>query len=319
MVRSMSDILTITLNPALDVATSVDAVVPGPKLRCAEPRYDPGGGGVNVSRALLRLEGSSQAFVAFGGETGSMALSMLKAEGIDVAHFPTAGNTRQSFAILDESTGKQFRFQLPGPVWQPDQTERMRAALEPHLAKGRIAVMSGSLPPGVPAGIASTVNQMVIDKGAQLFLDTSGEALEAAAANPGPPFALLRMDGAEATEVSGKNFASPAELADYGRELIRSGAAERLVMSIGAQGTVGVTVDDRFFCCPPKIETLSAVGAGDSMVAAIALELSRGGSFRDAVRHGVAAAGSAVMTPATQLCSKATADEILEKVVTEEI
>ena len=70
MVRPMSDILTITLNPALDVATSVDAVVPGPKLRCAEPRYDPGGGGVNVSRALQRLEGSSHAFVAFGGETG---------------------------------------------------------------------------------------------------------------------------------------------------------------------------------------------------------------------------------------------------------
>lgn len=319
MVRPMSEILTITLNPALDVATSVDAVVPGPKLRCAEPHYDPGGGGVNVSRALQRLEGGSQAFAAFGGETGSMSLSMLRAEGINVTHFPTVGNTRQSFAVLDESTGKQFRFQLPGPVWRPDQTGRMLTALEPHLTRGRIAVMSGSLPPGVPAGIAATVNRMAIEAGAQLFLDTSGEALAAAAANTGPPFALLRMDGAEAAEVSGKNFASPAELADYGRELIRSGVAERLVMSIGAQGTVGVTVDDRFFCRPPKIETLSAVGAGDSMVAAITLELWRGGSFRDAVRHGVAAAGSAVMTPATQLCSKATADEILDRVVTEEI
>lgn len=315
----MSDILTITLNPALDVATSVDAVVPGPKLRCAEPRYDPGGGGVNVSRALLRLEGSSQAFAAFGGETGSMALSMLKAEGIDVTHFPTAGNTRQSFAILDEATGKQFRFQLPGPVWQPDQTDRMLVELEPHFTKGRIVVMSGSLPPGVPAGIASTINRMAIDKGAQLFLDTSGEALSAAAANAGPPFALLRMDGAEASEVSGRSFDTPAQLADYGAELIAKGAAERLVMSMGAIGTAGVSEDERFFCRPPNIETLSAVGAGDSMVAAIALELSRGGSFRDAVRHGVAAAGSAVMTPATQLCSKATADQILEKVVTEEI
>src|SRR5690606_31616549 len=135
--------------------------------------------------------------------------------------------------------------------------------------------------------------------GAQLILDTSGEALAEAAANTGPPFALLRMDGAEATEVSGRDFASPADLADYGSELIGAGAAERLVMSIGARGTVGITADERFFCRPPKIETLSAVGAGDSMVAAIAMQLSAGESFRNAVRHGVAAAGSAVLTPAT--------------------
>ena len=124
------------------------------------------------------------------------------------------------------------------------------------------------------------------------------------------------MDGAEATEVSSRTFTSPAELADYGLGLVKAGVAEQLVMSMGATGTVGVSAGERFFCRPPKLEPLSAIGAGDSMVAAIALELSRGGSFRDAVRHGVAAAGSAVLTPATQLCSKETADEILERVVT---
>ena len=315
----MPILLTITLNPALDVATSVDTVVAGPKLRCDEPRYDPGGGGVNVSRAILRLEGQSEAFVAFGGETGAMSLAMLRAEGIALIHFPVAGNTRQSFAVLEASTGKQYRFQLPGPAWQPEQTAAMLAALRPHLTQDATVAMSGSLPPGVPAEIPATVNRMAIEAGARLILDTSGDALAAAAANPGPPYALLRMDGAEATEVSGRDFASPGELADYGLELIRGGAAERLVMSIGAQGTVGVSADERFFCQPPKIETVSAVGAGDSMVAAIAMELSNGGTFRNAVRKGVAAAGSAVLTPATQLCSKATADEILGRVTTREI
>ena len=191
--------------------------------------------------------------------------------------------------------------------------------LRPHLTRGRIVVMSGSLPPGVPADIASTVNRLAVECGSQLILDTSGAALVAAATNAGPPFALLRMDGAEATEVSGRTFGSPAELADYGLELVHSGAAEHLVMSMGASGTVGVSARERFFCQPPKLETLSAIGAGDSMVAAIALELSRGGSLAEAVRHGVAAAGSAVLTPATQLCSKETADEIYERVVTVEI
>ncbi|MBC7283205.1 hexose kinase [Hoeflea sp.] len=315
----MSQILTITLNPALDVATSVDAVVPGAKLRCDEPRYDPGGGGVNVSRAILRLEGRSEAFVAFGGETGLMALSMLKAEGIEPIHFPVAGNTRQSMAVVETSTGRQYRFQLPGPAWPPEQGATLLTVLKPHLTKGRLVVMSGSVPTGVPVDIGNTINRMAVENGASMILDTSGEALVSAAANTGPPFALLRMDGAEATEVSGRSFATPGELADYGLQLIASGAAEKLVMSIGSKGTVGVSAHDRFFCQPPKIETRSAVGAGDSMVAAIALQLSAGSSFRDAVRHGVAAAGSAVMTPGTQLCSKQTADEILEKVVTSKI
>ena len=319
MVGPMSEILTITLNPAVDVSTSVDTVTPGPKLRCAEPRYDPGGGGVNVSRAILRLGGQSKAFVALGGDTGATFKAMLRAEDISAAHFEIGGNTRQSFAIVESSTGKQYRFQLPGPSWSQEQTTAMLTELAPHLKAGCIVVMSGSVPAGVPADIAGTINKMAIEAGAQLILDTSGEALASAAANSGLPFALMRMDGAEATEVSGKNFASPAELADYGQQLIKRGAARRLVMSIGSTGTVGVSATERFFCKPPKIKTLSAVGAGDSMVAAIAMHLSAGASFRDAVRHGVAAAGSAVLTPATELCSKATADEILQEVVTAEI
>ena len=319
MVRPMSEILTITLNPAFDVSTSVGTVTPGTKLRCEEPRYDPGGGGVNVSRAIKRLGGSSRAFVALGGETGAVFYTMLQAEGIAVAQFEVDGNTRQSFAVAETSTGKQFRFQLPGPAWSQAQTTAALNQLKAHLGEGHIVVMSGSLPPGVPADIVSTVNRLAVEAGAKLILDTSGEALLSAARNPGPPFALLRMDGAEATEVSGRSFTSPTELADYGLELIRDGVAEQLVMSMGATGTVGVLSDKRYFCQPPKIETLSAVGAGDSMVAAIALELSRGGSLKDAVRHGVAAAGSAVLTPATELCSKETADEILEKVAITEI
>jgi 6-phosphofructokinase 2 len=319
MVRIMTDILTITLNPAFDVSTSVGTVTPGPKLRCEPPRYDPGGGGINVSRAVSRLGGVSTAFVALGGQTGAMFHSLLDAEDFEVAQFEIEGNTRQSLAIVEISSGKQYRFQLPGPVWPPAQTARMLEHLRAHLTRDRIVVMSGSLPPDVPSDIASTVNRLAVEHGARLILDTSGAALAAAARNAGPPFFMLRMDGAEATEVSGRTFASPGELADYGEQLIRTGAADRLVMSIGASGTVGVTASERFFCIPPKIETLSAVGAGDSMVAAIALELSRGGSFRDAVRHGVAAAGSAVLTPATELCSKATADEILEKVTTQAV
>ena len=315
----MNDILTITLNPALDLSTEVGTVSPGPKLRCEEPRHDPGGGGVNVSRAIKRLGGQSIAFVALGGETGAAYKGLIEAEDIPVEVFAADGNTRQSIAILETSSGRQYRFQFPGPAWTDEQTGRMLARLEPLMRKGQMVVLSGSVPAGVPSDIASTINRMAVECGAQLIVDTSGEALTEAARNRAAPFAMLRMDGAEAAEVSGRQFSEPAELAGYGTELIGAGVADHLVMSMGSKGTVGVSAGERFFCKPPKLKPLSAVGAGDSMVAAIALELSRGGTFRDAVRHGVAAAGSAVLTPATELCSKATADEILEKVVTEEI
>ena len=257
--------------------------------------------------------------MALGGETGAAFKALLDAEEIPVEHFEVAGNTRQSFAVFESATGRQFRFQLPCPPWSSEQTDSALETLKPLLTRGSIVVLSGSVPAGVPADIVETINKMAVDVGAELVVDTSGEALAAAAANPGPTFALLRMDGAEAAEVSGRTFSSPAQLADYGMELVHAGAANRLVMSMGAAGTVGVSATERYFCKPPKIETLSAVGAGDSMVAAIALELSRGASLKDAVRHGVAAAGSAVLTPATELCSKATADEILEQVITEAI
>lgn len=315
----MSEILTITLNPALDVSTSVGMVTPGPKLRCTEPRYDPGGGGVNVSRAIQRLGGASRALVALGGETGEAFRAMLDDENIEVEAFKVAGNTRQSIAVSETSTGKQYRFQLPCPDWPADQTERLLNRLEGQLRGNCLAVLSGSIPGGVPADIAVRLNSMAVKQDARLIVDTSGPALTEAAANSGPPYFLLRMDGAEAAEVSGQSFANPADLADYGLQLVTRGVAGHLVMSMGARGTVGVSDSERFFVSPPKLETVSAVGAGDSMVAAIAMQLAAGNSFRDSIRHGVAAAGSAVLTPATELCSKQTADEILAQVVTEEI
>ncbi|MEQ8589680.1 MAG: 1-phosphofructokinase family hexose kinase [Roseitalea porphyridii] len=315
----MSEILTITLNPALDVSTSVGTVTPGPKLRCTEPRYDPGGGGVNVSRAIQRLGGVSRAFVALGGETGEAFRAMLDDEKIRTEVFEVAGNTRQSIAVSETSTGNQFRFQLPCPDWPADQTERLLVRLKDQLTANCLAVLSGSIPGGVPEDIVVRLNRMAVGQDARLIVDTSGPALTRAAGNPGPPFFLLRMDGAEAAEVSGQTFANPADLADYGRQLVTRGAADHLVMSMGAKGTVGVSASERFFVSPPKLEAVSAVGAGDSMVGAIALELSRGSSFREAVRHGVAAAGSAVLTPATELCSRRTADEIMTRVVTIEI
>jgi 6-phosphofructokinase 2 len=120
----MSDILTITLNPAYDVSTSVGTVAPGPKLRCEPPRYDPGGGGVNVSRAISRLGGMSTAFVALGGQTGAMFHALLDAEDFEVAQFEIDGNTRQSLPSSRPRPGGNTAFNCPARTGGPNRRRR---------------------------------------------------------------------------------------------------------------------------------------------------------------------------------------------------
>jgi 6-phosphofructokinase 2 len=216
MVCPMSDILTITLNPAYDVSTSVGTVAPGPKLRCEPPRYDPGGGGVNVSRAF---PGSAACPPPLSRSAARPARCFMRCLMPRISRWRSSRSMATPASrspIIETSTRRQYRFQLPGPDWRPEQTAAMLEHLRPHLTRGRIVVMSGSLPPGVPADIASTINRIAVECGSRLILDTSGAALSKRRPIPPSPFALLRMDGAEATEVSGRTFASPAELADYG-------------------------------------------------------------------------------------------------------
>ena len=106
---SQADILTITLNPAVDLATHVAKVTAGPKLRCATPRFDPGGGGVNVARAVCKMGGSARALVAVGGAMGARLLDLLTAENIPTVPVPVSGETRQSFAVTDDSTGAHIQ------------------------------------------------------------------------------------------------------------------------------------------------------------------------------------------------------------------
>lgn len=316
----MPNILTVTLNPALDVSAEVGRVIAGPKLRCAEARIEPGGGGVNVARAIKRLGGEATALVAEGGVTGALLLDLLRAEGVPTVAFETPGLTRQSFAVIETETERQFRFVLPGPHWRQHDRMGVVARIDESLSSGDYIVLSGSLPPGVPPQLVDEINTHVSERGGRLVVDTSGEALLAIRAFNGPPIHLLRMDGEEAEALAGRPFADLSALAAFGRELVAEGRADRLVMSLAERhGALGVSADDAFFCEPPPIKAVSAVGAGDSQVGAIVLSLARGESFREAVRYGAAAAGAAVTTPATELCDAASTAAYLDRISIEDV
>lgn len=293
-------ILTLTLNPALDMATEVPDILPGQKLRCADPHLDPGGGGLNVSRAIKALGGDSLALVALGGLTGDRLAGLIRAEGITFLSILGPGETRQSLTVTEKASGKQFRFMLPGPVWGAAERARVFTLLSATARPGGISVISGSQPPGVPADFPGQLAASM--EGSRVVLDTSGAALTEAVAHPIPGLEVLRMDGEEAEELAGRKLESRTDTADFASELVARGVAQRVIVARGADGNVLAEAGRRLFSPAPQVKVRSTVGAGDSFVAAFVLGMARGQDTGAALAMASAAAAAAVMTDATQLC-----------------
>ncbi len=295
---TLPPILTVTLNPALDVTTTTDHLLPQQKLRCEPPRYDPGGGGVNVSRVVKELGGESTAFVALGGGVGTQLAAMLADRGVACEVWPQAGETRISMTVVEAATGLHYRFVLPGPVQPEDETSRILTHLAVLIAGGyRFVVASGSLPPGIADDFYGKLALIARENGAKLVLDTHGAALRSAL--PQRPY-LIRLNHLEAAELTGNTADQAAH--QLAADLIERHAAEIAIVTFGDRGAVVATPGGQLEIPPPHVTVRSMVGAGDSFVGALTLGLSRGWSVEAASRYGVAAAAAAVTSEATELC-----------------
>jgi len=296
-----ASILTLTLNPALDMASSVARMIPDEKLRCSEPQLDPGGGGLNVSRAVHALGGESLALVALGGLTGDRLAELIRREGVMFLGITGPGETRQSLTVNEQATGRQFRFMLPGPVWREEDQERVFMLLRAAGKPGGFAVISGSQPPGVPIDFPAKLSAAM--RGMRVVLDTSGAALTQAVEHPIEGLEVLRMDGEEAEALAGRKLETRTKTADYAQALVRRGVAKKVIVARGADGSVLADATMRIFAKAPKVKVNSKVGAGDSFVGSYVLALARGQSEGEALAQGVASAAAAVMSAATELCN----------------
>ncbi len=297
---TQSPILTLTLNPALDMATEVSEIIPGHKLRCAEPQLDPGGGGLNVSRAIKALGGDSLALVAIGGLTGDRLAGLIRGEGVTFLSILGPGETRQSLTVNEATTGKQFRFMLPGPTWGEAERARVFTLLAATARPGGLSVISGSQPPGVPMDFPAQLAASMPES--RVVLDTSGSALTEAVRHPIPGLEVLRMDGEEGEALAGRPLPTISDTAGFAQSLVKAGVAKIVIVARGAEGNVLADKDSRLFARAARVKVKSTVGAGDSFVAAFVLALSRGQSHEEALALGSAAASAAVTSDATQLC-----------------
>jgi 6-phosphofructokinase 2 len=304
-----SPILTVTLNPALDITTSTEKLTPQQKLRCSQPVLEAGGGGVNVSRAIQELGGESRAFVMLGGASGMQYRQALEASGIDCEFWQGDGNTRVSMTVMETVTGLHYRFVLPGPEQSPDEADKVLDALAQSMKQHyRFVVASGSLPPGLPDDFYARLAKKAREAGSAVILDSSGPALRAALT--GRP-QVLRVNHFEAREFAEGAGVAYLSVPDLARRLIAQGAAESVVITLGNDGAIAATPDEVAHVQAPDVKVVSAVGAGDSFVAALTLGLAKGWSLAEASRYGSAAAASAVTTHGTRLCLRDHVDELL--------
>lgn len=302
-------VVTLTMNPSLDRSVTVDRVVPEKKLRCSRARHEPGGGGINVARALNELGGEALAIYPSGGDTGRYMSGLLEAEGVMHRPIRISGWTRLNMSVEEMATQQDYRFVMPGP----DVTEtEWRACLDAIASlepQPEYVVASGSLPPGVPPDFYARLARHARERGIRFVLDASGDPFTVALSEG---VFLVKPNINELRHLAGSELADEREQVDFVSSLVSDGRAEVVLASLGAGGALLATAEGVLHVRTPMVPIRSRVGAGDSTVAGIVMALLRGRGVREAALYGIAAGAAAVMTPGSELCRRADVETLYE-------
>ena len=305
----MVSIYTLTLSPSLDSATLTPQIYPEGKLRCSTPVFEPGGGGINVARAITHLGGKATAIFPAGGATGEHLVSLLAEENVAVETVHAKDWTRQNLHVQVDSSGEQYRFVMPGAKLSDDEFRQLEEKVL-AIENGALLVISGSLPPGVSTEKLTSLIRAAQQRGIRCIVDSSGEALRAAL-EPGN-LELVKPNQKELSALVNRELTQPDDVRTAAQELVRSGKARRVVVSLGPQGALGVDETGSVQVVPPPMKSQSTVGAGDSMVGAMALKLAQGATLLEMTRYGVAAGSAATINQGTRLCSLADTQKIVD-------
>lgn len=313
----MPAILTLTMNPAVDVFTTTDRVLPAHKLRCTGAQMHPGGGGINVARVLHRLGADVLALCATGGVTGQVLCGMLAQEQVPHQALAIAGATRESFTAHEAATGQDFRFVLPGPQLAPAEWQACLDWIAALPTPPRWLVASGSLPPGVPDDFYARLARLANARGMRVVLDSSGPALAAALAEG---VFLVKPSLRELRELTGQPLATETQWLGAARGLIAAGQARLVALSLGDQGALLVSATEALRAPALAVTVASTIGAGDSFVAGLVWALDQPGTdpaqaLAQALRYGMAAGAAALLGAGTALGQRADVQRLCPQVV----
>jgi tagatose 6-phosphate kinase len=288
-------IITVCLNPALDITHRVPAVNWSGVNRPAGVWARPGGKGLNVARTLHAIGAQVLAMGLAGGATGQAVQSALAQLRVPAALTPISGETRRTFAVADDSSGEVALFNEPGPLVSAGEYREFSVQYQRALAGCRAVVLSGSLPRGLPPGTYAELTGLAAAAGVPVLLDAHGEALTRALA-AGP--AVVKPNLAELEEIVGRSLSGAgwAAVARAAREL-RTAGARAVVVSLGPCGVWASTGDGDWRAVPAAAVAANPTGAGDALAAGLAQGLVLGRPWPHRLRHAVALATASVAAP----------------------
>jgi 6-phosphofructokinase 2 len=311
----MTDILTLTINPALDVLTSIEQVSDTHKMRCGPTLKHPGGGGVNVARVLHRLGSNCVALYLAGGVTGERHHKLMNTEKVRCHVMHIAEETRESFSVHETSSGNDFRFVLPGPNVSATEVEACFDYVAQHLPK-QFLVISGGLAPGVADNFYARLATLAKAHGVRVVLDTNGPALTEALK---VGVYLFKPSLRELRDLTGQALPDEASQLLAAQQLIQSGQAHIVALSLGADGAMVVSATEQWRARSIKVDVQTTIGAGDSFVGAMVWSLGRGERLVKAFQYGMASGAAALLAPGTSLSQASDVHYLLPQVVVEAI
>jgi 6-phosphofructokinase 2 len=305
-------IFTLTLNPSLDRYLYVDEMKEDDTMRVKKVEDYAAGKGIDVSRVIKEIGGTSIAISPLGGENGEKISFLLDDELVLYAAIRVKKETRMN--IIIQSKKSQYRMSMPGPALSKREFVMILSMLDATLRTGDTLVASGSLPLGFSPETYSKIVDLAKKKGANIYVDTDGENLKAALqAHP----TGIKPNIHEISRLIGKTVKSEEEIVEAAKSISKEYDVKDVLVTLGKDGAIALCEGKLYKLFPIDVKVVSAVGAGDSFLAGFVSK--RDASLFEALKWASAAGNAAVMTPGTTLCLKKDVERLIKKVKIEEL
>lgn len=307
-------IATLTLNPAIDVTYEIRRLVPDRKVHALATRYDPGGNGINVGRALKRLNVPARTYCLLAGETGQFLERLLHRHLDDPAYVHIPGETRINCTLQERETRSQYEVSGIGPRLDRAHLSELLDAFTRHVADG-YGVVTGSVPPGVPDSVYADLIGTIRAAGGRPVLDAHHELLRQGVR--AGPF-LVKPNRYEIEQLVGRKLDGTKDVVREVRRLIRrSGNIDYVCVSLGEEGAILSSASMTWRALPPRVEVRSTVGAGDTLVAGLVAGFAQGLEEPEILRLAVACSAGTVAQPGTELFDPGALSELMARVTIE--
>jgi 6-phosphofructokinase 2 len=298
MLSANSSITTLCLNPALDVSYHVDRLIPEQKSRALNTQHDPGGNGINIGRALKRMEIDSHVFCVIAGDVGQILQGLLHQQLDGIYYEQVDGNTRINTTIIELATREQYQVVTAGSDIPKHQLNKIINHFIAHSASG-FAVLTGSCQPNVPKTLYAELTERINSQGGKAIIDCHGEQLKHAIA--AKPY-LTKPNKFELESLLQIELPTVEAIAHTARQIQQTGV-HYVCVSLGEGGALLTGPDNSFYAPALNVAINTTVGAGDSMVAGLVAGLQLDDTPQTALRYGIACGAGTVMHPGTELFS----------------